>query len=190
MRGAGAPPFSAGDRFHSEIPARRKRASRQSQFGSSRGLIGNHRFCPRWGAGLVQVGRDAVQRCAIESADRLAGDGPGQRDRASYEDRVAVPRMARRPGAPRSRADLRGCCSDVFRHAHLWSRLEKRLRAAELTLPGDPMRIDHGYRRNGTRGLVQTLSVSRSPGDAKLLGKTAEPTTRDALPRNSPRLST
>jgi hypothetical protein len=31
------------------------------------------------------------------------------------------------------------------------------------------MRIDYGYRRNGTRGFVQALSVLRAPADAKLL---------------------
>jgi hypothetical protein len=36
------------------------------------------------------------------------------------------------------------------------------------------MRLDYGYRRNGTRGFVQILSVSRSPADAKLLAYTAE----------------
>ena len=36
------------------------------------------------------------------------------------------------------------------------------------------MRIDYGYRRNGTRGFVQTLSVSRAPGDAKSLAYTVE----------------
>jgi hypothetical protein len=36
------------------------------------------------------------------------------------------------------------------------------------------MRIDYGYRRNGTRGFVQTLSVSRAPGDVKSLAYTVE----------------
>jgi HipA-like kinase len=40
--------------------------------------------------------------------------------------------------------------------------------------PGDPMRLDYGYRRNGTRGFVQALSVSRAPADAKLLAYTVE----------------
>ena len=35
------------------------------------------------------------------------------------------------------------------------------------------MRIDYCYRRNGTRGHVQTLSVSRAPGDCKLYAYTA-----------------
>ena len=36
------------------------------------------------------------------------------------------------------------------------------------------MRIDYGYRRNGTRGFVQTLSVSRAPGEVKSLAYTVE----------------
>jgi len=47
------------------------------------------------------------------------------------------------------------------------------VRVAEFTFPGDPMRIDYSYRRNGTRGYVQTLSVSRAPADSKLYAYTA-----------------
>jgi len=36
------------------------------------------------------------------------------------------------------------------------------------------MRLDYRYRRNGTRGFVQALSVTRAPADAKLLAYTAE----------------
>jgi hypothetical protein len=91
-----------------------------------------------------------------------------------YEDHVAVTRPAGRAGLPGSRGNLRSYCSQVFRNAHLWERLEKSVRAAEFTFPGDPMRLDYSYRRNGTRGFVQTLSVSRAPADAKLLAYTAE----------------
>ncbi len=35
------------------------------------------------------------------------------------------------------------------------------------------MRLDYCYRRNGTRGYVQTLSVSRAPADCKLYAYTA-----------------
>jgi hypothetical protein len=35
------------------------------------------------------------------------------------------------------------------------------------------MRIDYCYRRNGTQGYVQTLSVSRAPTDCKLYAYTA-----------------
>jgi Protein of unknown function (DUF3037) len=103
----------------------------------------------------------------------LAGDLDLELDRL-YADHVAPERPAARIGAPGSRATLRGYCGQVFRQAQIWNRLEKSVRAAPYTFAGDPMRIDYSYRRNGTRGFVQTLSVTRSPTDAKLLAYTAE----------------
>jgi Protein of unknown function (DUF3037) len=91
-----------------------------------------------------------------------------------YGDHVAVPRRASRVGAPGSRAQMRSYCSQVFRQARLWDKIQKSVRASEFTFPGDPMRIDYSYRRNGTRGFLHTLSVSRAPGDAKSLAYTAE----------------
>jgi len=97
-----------------------------------------------------------------------------------YADHVAMQRAPSRVGAPGSRAQMRSYCSQVFRQARLWERIEKSVRAAEFTFPGDPMRLDYSYRRNGTRGFVQNLSVSRAPADAKLLAYTAERITAKA----------
>lgn len=91
-----------------------------------------------------------------------------------YADHVAPQRAPSRVGAPGGRASLRSYCSQVFRQARLWERLQKSVRVEEFTFPGDPMRLDYSYRRNGTRGFVQTLSVTRAPADAKLLAYTAE----------------
>ena len=91
-----------------------------------------------------------------------------------YADHVALQRGAARVGAPRNRGAIRSYCAQVFKQARLWERLQKGVRAEEFTFSGDPMRIDYGYRRNGTRGFVQTLSVSRSPGDVKSLAYTVE----------------
>jgi hypothetical protein len=91
-----------------------------------------------------------------------------------YADHVALQRGAARVGVPGSRGAIRSYCAQVFKQARLWERLQKSLRAEEFTFAGDPMRIDYGYRRNGTRGFVQTLSVSRSPGDVKSLAYTVE----------------
>jgi hypothetical protein len=91
-----------------------------------------------------------------------------------YTDHVALPRVPGRVGAPGSRAQMRSYCSQVFHHAHLWNKIQKSVRAAEFTFPGDPMRIDYSYRRNGTRGFLHTLSISRAPGDSKVLAYTAE----------------
>lgn len=90
-----------------------------------------------------------------------------------YADHVAPQRAASRVGAAGSRAFVRNYCAQVWKLANLWGRLEKSVPVREFTFPGDPMRIDYGYRRNGTRGFVQTLSVSRAPADCKLLAYTA-----------------
>jgi len=97
-----------------------------------------------------------------------------------YSDHVAPQRAPSRVGAPGSRAQMRSYCSQVFRQARLWERIERSARAAEYTFPGDPMRLDYSYRRNGTRGFVQTLSVSRAPNDAKLFAYTAQHITAKA----------
>jgi hypothetical protein len=68
---------------------------------------------------------------------------------------------------------VRSYCSQVFRQARLWERLQKSVRVAEFTFSGDPMRLDFAYRRNNTQGFVHTLSVTRSPADAKVLTYTA-----------------
>ena len=108
-----------------------------------------------------------------------AGDLDAELERL-YADHVAMQRMPSRVGAPGSRAQMRFYCSQVFRQARLWDRIEKSVRAAEFTFPGDPMRLDYSYRHNGTRGFVQNLSVTRAPADAKLLAYTAERITAKA----------
>ncbi len=90
-----------------------------------------------------------------------------------YAEHVAPPRRVARVGAPGSRATIRDYCSQVWKAAGIWDRIQKSVRVAEFTFPGDPMRIDYSYRRNGTRGYVQTLSVSRAPADCKLYAYTA-----------------
>jgi hypothetical protein len=101
-----------------------------------------------------------------------AGDLDAELERL-YAEHVAPPRKVIRVGAPGSRGMIRSYCSQVWKAAGLWDRIQKSVRVAEFTFPGDPMRIDYGYRRNGTRGYVQTLSVSRAPGDCKSYAYTA-----------------
>ena len=104
----------------------------------------------------------------------LHGDDLDAETERLYSDHVALQSGAARVGAPGSRGAIRSYCAQVFKQARLWERLQKSLPAAEFTFSGDPMRIDYGYRRNGTRGFVQTLSVSRAPGDVKSLAYTVE----------------
>jgi hypothetical protein len=69
---------------------------------------------------------------------------------------------------------IRSYCAQVLCQARLWDWLQKDVRVEEFTIPGDPMRIDYGDRRNVTRGFVQTLSVRRKLGDVKSLASTVE----------------
>ena len=98
----------------------------------------------------------------------LSEDLDGELERL-YADHVAVPRRSVRPGLPGGRANIRSYCTQVFKQARIWDRLDKWVRIAEFTFPGDPARLDYSYRRNGTRGFMQTLSVSRAPQEAKTL---------------------
>ena len=102
-----------------------------------------------------------------------AGDLDAETERL-YADHVAPERAAARVGAPGTRGVMRSYCAQVWKQARLWDRLEKSLRADAFTFPGDPMRIDYAYRRDGTRGFVQTLSVSRAPADVKSLAYTVD----------------
>jgi hypothetical protein len=98
----------------------------------------------------------------------LADDLDAEAERL-YADHVAVPRRSTRAGLPGGRANIRSWCNQVFRQARIWDRLEKSVRVGEFTFPGDPARIDYSYRRNGTRGFIHALSVTRAPQDAKSL---------------------
>jgi Protein of unknown function (DUF3037) len=138
------------------------------------------------GSGSSPTANGAVQKLVEKWNDTLsngvqlapqkgvyAGDLDAELERL-YAEHVAPPRTAMRIGAPGSRAVIRGYCSQVWRQARLWERIERAVRASPYTFPGDPMRIDYCYRRNGTRGFVQTLSVTRSPADCKLYAYTAD----------------
>jgi len=103
----------------------------------------------------------------------LAEDLEAELDRL-YRDHVEVPRQSRSVEDLGSRNGIRAEASKVFRGTGIWPRLERRLRVEEFTYPGDPLRLDYGYRRNGTRGFVQALSLSRDPGQAKVLAFTAD----------------
>lgn len=103
----------------------------------------------------------------------LADDLDGELERL-YSDHVAVPpRVHSRVGQPGNRATIRAYCAQVFKQARIWDKLQKSVRVAEFTFPGDPSRLDYSYRRNGARGFIHTLSVSRAPQEAKSLSYNA-----------------
>lgn len=105
----------------------------------------------------------------------LAADFDAELDRL-YQQHVAPPR---RVGAvsrlvANSRAWILARMGEVMRGAGLIGRLERRVRVGEFTYKGDPLRLDYAYRRNGTRGFVQALSLERDTSQAKALAFTSE----------------
>jgi hypothetical protein len=103
----------------------------------------------------------------------LAEDFDAELERL-YQAQVSPPRGARGGLLENTRAWIRAKLSDVFRRHRVLAKLEKGVRAEEFTQPGDPLRIDYGYRANGTRGFLHAISIARDPAQAKVLVYTAE----------------
>ena len=104
----------------------------------------------------------------------LTADLDAELDRL-YRDHVEPPRYRRAPAEVlATRGDIRARMSLVFRGAGIYTAMEKGVRVGEFTYPGDPLRLDYAYRRNGTRGFVHALTLSRDPAQAKVLAFTAD----------------
>jgi hypothetical protein len=73
-------------------------------------------------------------------------------------------RMPKLTGRSAIQAQMRA----EFEHAGVWNFLRKRIAASQYTRPGDPLRIDMGYRPNG---LVRMFhAVSLQPGSGLNMG--------------------
>jgi hypothetical protein len=84
----------------------------------------------------------------IEELMRLYVDPP---------PREKLPRLS-------GRAAIQQRMRSEFEHAGVWDLLRKRIAAAEYTRPGDPLRIDAGYRPNGLIRMFHAVSLD--PGIA------------------------
>ena len=60
-----------------------------------------------------------------------------------------------------------------FEHAGVWDLLRKRIVASEYTRPGDPLRIDAGYRPNGMIRMFHAVSLDPGLETAKVLAFSA-----------------
>jgi hypothetical protein len=113
---------------------------------------------------------------AVQLAPRkglLSRDPDAEIDRL-FREQVEPLREARRGVVEiRTRSDVRARAADFFRTEKILRLMQRGVRVEEFTAPGDPMRIDFSYRRNGTRGFVHSVALGRDPGQAKLLAYTA-----------------
>jgi len=101
----------------------------------------------------------------------LAEDFDAELDRL-FRDHVAPPPRARGGIAESTRAWIKARINDVFLRRRV-PRLERSIRVDEFTQPGDPLRLDYGY-RNGVRGYLHAVALGRDPSQAKVLAYTAE----------------
>jgi Protein of unknown function (DUF3037) len=60
-----------------------------------------------------------------------------------------------------------------FEHAGVWDLLRKRIAVSEYTRPGDPLRIDAGYRPNGVIRMFHAVSLDPGLEMAKVLAFSA-----------------
>jgi hypothetical protein len=58
-----------------------------------------------------------------------------------------------------------------FEHAGVWDLLRKRIAASEYTRPGDPLRIDLGYRPNGMVRMFHAVSLEPGAGSGLEMAK-------------------
>jgi len=103
----------------------------------------------------------------------LAEDFDAELDRL-YQNHVAPPARAR-VGAgvmESTRAWIKARINDVLRRRRV-PRLERNIRVEEFTQPGDPLRLDYGY-RNGVRGYLHVVALGRDTYQSKVLAYTAE----------------
>jgi hypothetical protein len=95
-------------------------------------------------AGMEELMRLYVEPPSRERASRLSG-------RAAIQARMRV----------------------EFEHAGVWELLRKRIPASQYTRPGDPLKIDLGYRPNGLIRMFHAVSLEPGVEMAKVLAFSA-----------------
>ena len=71
------------------------------------------------------------------------------------------------------RAAIQSQMREEFEHAGVWDLLRKRIPASDYTRPGDPLRIDAGYRPNGMIRMFHAVSLEPGLDLAKVLAFSA-----------------
>ena len=80
--------------------------------------------------------------------------------------RERVPRLS-------GRAAIQSAMRGEFEHARVWDLLRKRIPASDYTRPGDPLRLDAGYRPNGVIRMFHAVSLEPGLDLAKVLAYSA-----------------
>lgn len=92
------------------------------------------------------------------------------------------PARQRRPAKVSGRVAIAGAMRREFERAGVWELMRRRIAASDYTRAGDPLRIDCGYRPNGTVRMFQAVSLNGDAEAAKVLAYSA-PRLRDGVAR-------
>jgi len=92
------------------------------------------------------------------------------------------PRRERARQALSGRAAIARSLRTHFEQARVWDLLRRRIPAADYTRPGDPLKIDCGYRPNGVVRMFHAVSLATDSDLAKVLAFSA-PLLRDGVAR-------
>ena len=95
-----------------------------------------------------------------------------------YVEPLKVKQERRRSG----RAAIAGAMRTQFERAGVWALMRKKIAASIYTQPGDPMKIDCGYRPNGVIKMFHAVSLEGDVEAAKVLAYSA-PRLRDGVLR-------
>jgi hypothetical protein len=87
-----------------------------------------------------------------------------------YVEPPARARVQRLSGRAAIQAKMRG----EFEQAGVWELLRKRIAVSDYTRPGDPLRIDVGYRPNGVIRMFHAVSLEPGLEMAKVLAFSAK----------------
>ena len=68
----------------------------------------------------------------------------------------------------RGRIAIYNVMRGAFEEAGVWDLMLKDIAAAEFTRPGDPFKVDFGYRANGVLHMFQALSLAEQAGSAQV----------------------
>jgi hypothetical protein len=82
-----------------------------------------------------------------------------------YVDPLKAKQDRKRTG----RAAIAGAMRTQFERAGVWTLMRKRIAASVYTRPGDPMKIDCGYRPNGVVKMFHAVSLDGDVESAKVL---------------------
>ncbi len=95
-----------------------------------------------------------------------------------YVEPLKVKQDRKRTG----RAAIAGAMRTQFERAGVWALMRKRIAASMYTQPGDPMKIDCGYRPNGVVKMFHAVSLDGDVEAAKVLAYSA-PRLREGVAR-------